>query len=98
MKEAGAALGLPVSVYGPETHITAVVPMALSYIEASFSYSGSALQVSSGLSATVRLCSRTYVLALSWSLNFFERPMCGERTPRSPFTAAFENSAALTSG
>jgi len=44
MKEAGAALGLPVSVYGPETHITAVVPMALSYIEASFSYSGSALQ------------------------------------------------------
>jgi hypothetical protein len=45
MKEAGVALGLPVAVYGPETHITAIVPMALAHIDPSFTYSASALQV-----------------------------------------------------
>lgn len=44
MKEAGSTLGLLVVVYGPETHITAIVPMALAHIDPGFSYAGEALQ------------------------------------------------------
>ncbi|CAN0385928.1 unnamed protein product, partial [Discosporangium mesarthrocarpum] len=29
MRETGQAIGVPIKVFGPETHITAVVPMAL---------------------------------------------------------------------
>lgn len=36
MREAGARLGIPISVHGPETHLTAIVPMALQYLDPSF--------------------------------------------------------------
>lgn len=42
IREAGANLGIPTHVYGPETHITAVVPMALQHVDPSFTYDNSA--------------------------------------------------------
>lgn len=33
MRELGVEIGVPISVYGPETHITAIVPMALRYAD-----------------------------------------------------------------
>lgn len=36
MREAGAQLGIPMFVFGPETHLTAIVPMAFSYLDPSF--------------------------------------------------------------
>ena len=47
MSAAGERLGLHVRVFGPETHITAIVPMALKYVEASLS-----LSISHSLSLT----------------------------------------------
>jgi len=43
MKTAGASLAIPVHVYGPETHITAIVPMALAYIDPAFKYEAKSL-------------------------------------------------------
>ncbi|CAM9193052.1 unnamed protein product [Choristocarpus tenellus] len=34
MRETGEAIGVPIKVFGPETHITAVVPMALGIVDA----------------------------------------------------------------
>lgn len=36
MREAGAQLGIPMFVHGPETHLTAIVPMALAYLDQAF--------------------------------------------------------------
>lgn len=33
MREVGEAVGVPIEVFGPETHITAIVPMALGLVE-----------------------------------------------------------------
>eukprot|EP00965_Chrysotila_dentata_P259276 6213503-Pleurochrysis_carterae.AAC.1 len=41
--QAGASLAIPVHVYGPETHITAIVPMALAYIDPAFKYEAKSL-------------------------------------------------------
>ncbi|CAM9609814.1 unnamed protein product, partial [Phaeothamnion confervicola] len=35
MREVGTAIGVPIHVFGPETHITAVVPMALGIVDVS---------------------------------------------------------------
>ena len=32
MRQTGAAIGVPIAVHGPETHITAIVPMAIEYL------------------------------------------------------------------
>lgn len=36
MREAGAKLDIPMHVYGPETHLTAIVPMAFTYLDPTF--------------------------------------------------------------
>lgn len=33
IRETGESIGVPIRVYGPETHITAVVPMALGLVD-----------------------------------------------------------------
>lgn len=33
MRETGQSIGVPIRVFGPETHITAVVPMALGLVD-----------------------------------------------------------------
>lgn len=33
IRETGQSIGVPIRVYGPETHITAVVPMALGLVD-----------------------------------------------------------------
>lgn len=33
IRETGQSIGVPIRVYGPETHITAVVPMALGLMD-----------------------------------------------------------------
>lgn len=35
IRETGESIGVPIRVYGPETHITAVVPMALGLVNGS---------------------------------------------------------------
>lgn len=35
MRDTGKSIGVPIRVFGPETHITAVVPMALGLVDAS---------------------------------------------------------------
>mmetsp|Transcript_30290 Transcript_30290/g.70695 ORF Transcript_30290/g.70695 Transcript_30290/m.70695 type:complete len:1129 (-) Transcript_30290:374-3760(-) len=36
MREAGRQLGIPCAVFGPETHLTAIVPMAFQYLDPAF--------------------------------------------------------------
>lgn len=35
IRETGQSIGVPIKVFGPETHITAVVPMALGIVDGS---------------------------------------------------------------
>lgn len=35
IRETGQSIGVPIRVFGPETHITAVVPMALGLVDGS---------------------------------------------------------------
>lgn len=35
IRETGESIGVPIRVFGPETHITAVVPMALGLVDGS---------------------------------------------------------------
>ena len=57
IREAGVALGIPTHVHGPETHMTAIVPMALMYVDPSFKYTSSAA-TGDGKASRPMICPR----------------------------------------
>lgn len=57
IREAGVALGIPTHVHGPETHMTAIVPMALMYVDPSFKYTSTAA-TGDGKASRPMICPR----------------------------------------
>ena len=92
IREAGVALGIPTHVHGPETHMTAIVPMALMYVDPSFKYTSSAA-TGDGKASRPIICPR-YGPSYAQDVCPHTRemaPRCAARRLRSWPTRAFRS-------